>query len=106
VISGTVAVPSLVPPSQHDEVPSSLGTFDWDLGRSAIVLRFRIAAFRRALVIDFADVVQLFMVNIDGIRAMYDKSELAKKDPDALSHAESGGANAIVSMTNNVLRKA
>jgi hypothetical protein len=95
-----VAVPSLVSPSQHDEVPSSLGTFDWDLGRSAIVLRFRrlrhsgglwFTAGARINWIDFADVVQLFMVNIDGIRPMYDKSELAKKDPDALSHAESGG---------------
>jgi len=74
-----------------------------------------VAASRRASVhcgsksinwIDFADAVQLFVAKIDGIRAMYDKSELAKKDPDALSHVESVGANAIVSMTNNVLRKA
>jgi hypothetical protein len=74
-----------------------------------------VAASRRASVhcgsksinwIDFADAVQLFMAKIDGIRAMYNKSELAKKDPDALSHVESVGANAIVSMTNNVLRKA
>jgi hypothetical protein len=56
--------------------------------------------------IDFADAVDLFMANIDGIRLMYSKSHAFKDDPDALNSVESAGAKAIVSSTNNVLRKA
>ncbi|KAF2181282.1 hypothetical protein K469DRAFT_752834 [Zopfia rhizophila CBS 207.26] len=56
--------------------------------------------------IDFADAVQLFIAKVERIRAIYDSSELSKQDPDALSHVESVGATAIVSTTNNVLRKA
>jgi hypothetical protein len=55
--------------------------------------------------IDFADAVQLFMRKIELIRAIYDRTELSKEDPDALSHIESAGATAIVNATNNVLRR-
>lgn len=56
--------------------------------------------------INFADAVDLFASNIDDIRSMYSKSDTAKDDPDALRHVESVGARAIISTTNNVLRKA
>ncbi|KAM5343497.1 hypothetical protein ACJ41O_012034 [Fusarium nematophilum] len=56
--------------------------------------------------IDFADAVELFTANIEGIRSMYSKMDTAMDYPDALRHVESGGAKAIVSNTNNVLRKA
>jgi hypothetical protein len=55
--------------------------------------------------IDFADAVQLFILKIDRIRALYRASTLFEQDPDALSHVEAAGASAIVQATNNVLRK-
>ncbi|KAF2180120.1 hypothetical protein K469DRAFT_693573 [Zopfia rhizophila CBS 207.26] len=53
-----------------------------------------------------SDVARLPCQQVERIRAIYDSSELSKQDPDALSHVESVGATAIVSTTNNVLRKA
>ncbi|KAI1077748.1 heterokaryon incompatibility protein-domain-containing protein [Whalleya microplaca] len=55
--------------------------------------------------IDFSDAVELFVAKLDRIRSMYSHTETSKHDPDALHHVESGGASAIVSISNNLLRK-
>lgn len=55
--------------------------------------------------IDFADAIQLFVLKLDRIRALYRGSRLYERDPDALSHVEAAGASAIVRATNEVLRK-
>jgi len=55
--------------------------------------------------IDFADAIQLFVLKLDRIRALYRGSRLFERDPDALSHIEAAGASAIVRATNEVLRK-
>ncbi|KAH7073530.1 heterokaryon incompatibility protein-domain-containing protein [Paraphoma chrysanthemicola] len=73
-----------------------------------------VAASKRAFVqvglkkvnwVDFADAVQLFLANIERIRAMYERSELSRRDPDALGHVESVGAGAIVRATSHVLKR-
>jgi hypothetical protein len=73
-----------------------------------------VAASKRAFVqvglkkvnwVDFADAVQLFLANIERIRVMYERSELSRRDPDALGHVESVGAGAIVRATSHVLKR-
>ncbi|KAI0010804.1 heterokaryon incompatibility protein-domain-containing protein [Xylariaceae sp. FL0662B] len=55
--------------------------------------------------IDFSDAVELFIAKLDRIRSLYGRTQTSKYDPDALQHVESGGASAIVSISNNLLRK-
>jgi Heterokaryon incompatibility protein (HET)/Zinc finger, C2H2 type len=55
--------------------------------------------------IDFSDTVQLFLLNIERIRTIYNTSELSKRKPNALGHVESVGAGAIVRAASSVLRK-
>jgi heterokaryon incompatibility protein (HET) len=55
--------------------------------------------------IDFADALQLFLARIDRIRAIYNGSELFKRNPDALGHIESVGAGAIVRACSDLLQK-
>lgn len=73
-----------------------------------------VAASKRAFVqcgdkkvnwIDFADAVQLFLVNIERIRFIYDQPDVSGWNPDALGHMESIGAGAIVRAASSVLRK-
>ncbi|KAF1964345.1 hypothetical protein BU23DRAFT_492938, partial [Bimuria novae-zelandiae CBS 107.79] len=73
-----------------------------------------VAASKRAFVqcgqskvnwIDFADAIQLFLDNIERIRAMYERSELSRRDPDAFAHVASVGAGALVRASSDVLKK-
>ncbi|OAL46362.1 HET-domain-containing protein [Pyrenochaeta sp. DS3sAY3a] len=73
-----------------------------------------VAASKRAFVqcgekkvnwVDFADAVELFLTNIERIRTIYCRSELARWNPSALDHVESWGSGAIVRAAHSVLKK-
>jgi hypothetical protein len=55
--------------------------------------------------LDFVDAVQLFLAHIDQIRALFARSSLYAKFPDAFAHIESTGAVALVQAASSLLRK-
>jgi hypothetical protein len=55
--------------------------------------------------IDFAGAVEIFMLKLDRIRALYEASDHSRFDPDALKYVETLGATAMVRTMNNLFRK-